>query len=134
MDHRPEVPAFLKQGAELRRTVEPIDGVHAIWCRLRVPVVAGEPVRATSRAALPLDLVNLIGVRGDRLSLGVTSINPDVTGHLARAPIGEWVALTGHTYYDHGVAHGVSMAVMSDAEGVFGTTSTSQIVEPLPQN
>jgi hypothetical protein len=134
VDHRPEVPAFLKHGAELRRTVEPIDGAHAIWCRLRVPVVAGEPVRATSRAALPLDLVNLIGVRGDKLSLGATSINPDVTGHLARAPVGEWVALTGHTYYDHRVAHGVSMAVMSDAAGVFGVTSTSQIVEPLPQN
>jgi hypothetical protein len=98
------------------------------WCRLRVPVVADEPVRATSRAALPLDLGNMMGV----LTLDpsrATSINPDVTGHLCRAPADEWVALTGNTHYDHGVAHGVSMAVLSDSQGTFGITSTSQILD-----
>lgn len=128
VEHHPGVADFLLRGAELRRTTEPIDGVHATWCRLRVPVVAGEPVRATSRAALPLDMVNLLGVGLDPAR--ATSINPDVTGHLCRAPIGEWVALTGNTYYDHEVAHGVSMAVMSDAQGAFGVTSTSQILDP----
>jgi hypothetical protein len=125
---RPGVAEFLRLGAELRRPTEPIDGVHLAWCRLRVPVVAGEPVRATSRAALPLDLANMMGVQTlDHAR--VSSINPDVTGHLNRAPIGEWVALTGNTHYDHGVAHGVSMAVMSDTAGVFGVTSTSQILD-----
>jgi hypothetical protein len=129
VDRLPGVARFLRFGAELRRTVyEPIDGVHAVWCRLRVPVVAGEPVRATSRAALPLDLVNLIGVDLDPAR--ASSINPDVTGHLSRAPVGEWVALTGHTYFAHGVGHGVSMAVMSDADGIFGVASTSQILDP----
>jgi hypothetical protein len=28
------------------------------------------------------------------------------------------------------VGHGVSMAVMSDADGVFGVASTSQILDP----
>jgi acyl-coenzyme A thioesterase PaaI-like protein len=120
---------FLRLGAELRRADEPVDGVHAVWCRLRIPVVAGEPVRATSRAALPLDLANLIGVR--LLPERATSINPDVTGHLTRAPVGEWVALSGNTYYSPATGHGVSMAVMSDTTGVFGTTSTSQIVQPV---
>lgn len=128
VDQWPGIPDFLRFGAELRRTFEPIDGIHAVWCRLRVPVVAGEPVRATSRAALPLDLANLMGVTA---LPGVTSINPDVTGHLCRAPVDEWVALTGHTYFAHDVAHGVSMAVMSDTAGVFGVTSTSQILEPV---
>jgi hypothetical protein len=128
VEDREGVADFLRLGAEMRRTVEPIDGVHAVWCRLRVPVVAGEPVRATSRAALPLDLVNLLGVGLIRAQ--ATSINPDVTGHLCRGPAGEWVALTGHTYYDHAVAHGLSMAVMSDEIGVFGITSTSQILQP----
>jgi hypothetical protein len=119
---------FLRRGAEVRRTTGATDGAHVAWCRLRVPVVAGEPVRTTSRAVLPLDVVNLIGVDLDPTR--ATSINPDVSGHLLRAPVGEWVALTGHTYYDHHVAHGVSMAVMSDADGVFGVTSTSQILDP----
>jgi len=129
VDQIRRVPKFLSDGAELRRGLEPIDGIYAVWCRLRVPVVAGEPVRTTSRAAFPLDMVNLLGV----LTLDpsqASSINPDVTGHLCRAPVDEWVALTGHTHYAHGVAHGVSMAVMSDEEGVFGVTSTSQILDP----
>jgi hypothetical protein len=129
VDHIPGIAPFLRFGAELRRTVyKPIDGIHAVWCRLRVPVVAGEPVRAASRAALPLDLVNLIGVDLDPTR--ASSINPDVTGHLARGPVGEWVALTGHTYFAHDVGHGMSMAVMSDADGVFGVASTSQILDP----
>jgi hypothetical protein len=129
VEHREGVADFLRYGAEMRRTRAPIDGVHAVWCRLRVPVVAGEPVRSTSRAALPLDIVNLMGVALDPTR--ARSINPDVTGHLSRAPVGEWVALTGHTYYAHTVAHGVSMATMSDVDGVFGVTSTSQILQPV---
>ena len=127
VEHLTRVPKFLSHGAELRRTLEPIDGVHAIWCRLRVPVVAGEPVRDSSRAAFPLDMVNLLGVRLDPSK--ATSINPDVSGHLCRGPVGEWAALTGHTHYSHDVAHGVSMAAMSDAAGVFGVASTSQILD-----
>lgn len=130
VEDRPGVADFLRYGAELRRTSEPIDGIHAVWCRLRVPVVAGEAVRATSLAALPLDLVNLLGVELDPTR--ATSINPDVTGHLSRGPIGEWVALTGNTHYAHGVGHGVSVATMSDEAGAFGVTSTSQVLEPLP--
>ncbi len=128
VEPRPGFAEFLRSGAELRRGHEPVDGVHVAWCRLRVPVVDGEAVRATSRAALPLDLGNMMGV----LTLDptrATSINPDVTGHLSRGPVGEWVALTGNTHYDHGVAHGVSMAVLSDSAGTFGITSTSQILD-----
>jgi hypothetical protein len=74
----------------------------------------------------------MVGVRLDPRR--ASSINPDVTGHLSRGPVGEWVALTGHTYYSHDVAHGVSMAVMSDAAGVFGVTSTSQILDAVDEN
>lgn len=125
----PQAPAFLRLGAELRRADEPIDGSHQVWCRLRVPVVAGEPIRATSRAVLPFDLVNKIGASLTRDS--ATTINPDVSGHIARLPVSDWVALIGHSYYDHTVGHGVSMATMRDAAGDFGVTSTSQLVEPI---
>ena len=132
VDHHPGVADFLRLGAELRRTAEPIDGQHAAWVRLRVPVVAGEPVRTSSRTALPMDCVNLIGLaaRQDR-PMRASAINADVTAHVVRAPVGEWVALTGHTYVAHGVGHGLSQAVMSDADGVIGVTSTSQLVQPL---
>lgn len=123
----PGIADFLLLGAELRRTFEPIDGLHGQWIRLRVPVVAGEPVRATSRAALPMDCANLIGVSGP--IDGVSMINADVSGHVFRMPCGEWIAMTGHTRFDHQVGHGMSTATMSDGDGVFGVTSTSQILQ-----
>jgi hypothetical protein len=129
VDDTPGCADFLRFGAELRRSPERYDGQWACWVRLRVPVVAGEPVRATSRAAVPLDMVNLIGIEvEDALHAG--AINPDVTGHVFRPPVGEWVALTGNTFYGLGVGHGMSMGVMTDEVGVFGVTSTSQIVQP----
>jgi len=127
-ENYPGVAEFLKTGAELRRSLEPIDGVHAIWCRLRVPVVAGQPLRATSTAAFPLDMVNLLGVTTLDPSRA-SCLNPDVTGHLFRGPVDDWIAITGHTYFAHDVSHGSSMGVMSDSEGVFGVTSTTQILD-----
>jgi hypothetical protein len=123
----PGVADFLRFGAELRRTLDPLDGVHGAWVRLRVPVVAGEPVRATSRVALPMDCVNLLGV--PRITPQLSAINADVSAHVVRAPVGEWVALVGSTRFAHAVGHGVSMATLSDAQGVFGITSTSQVVQ-----
>lgn len=128
IEHHPGVPEFLRIGAELRRTLEPIDGVHGAWVRFRVPVVAGEEIRSTSRATLPMDCVNLLGV--GRRAFRASAINADVSAHIFRHPEGEWVALTGNTWFASSVGHGVSAATMSDALGVFGVTSTSQIIQP----
>jgi hypothetical protein len=129
VEARPGVAGFLQFGAELRRSTEPIDGDHVAWVRLRVPVVAGEAVRATSKVALPMDCVNLIGVHD--LATGVSAINADVSAHVLRPPVGEWTALVGSTRYGHHVGHGVSMATLSDADGIYGVTSTSQVVQRL---
>lgn len=80
-----------------------------------------------------MDCVNLIGLDSrDGRPMRASAINADVTGHVVRAPVGEWVALTGHTHFAPGVGHGVSAATMSDADGVIGITSTSQLLQPLP--
>ncbi|MCU1486782.1 MAG: hypothetical protein JWN67_3528 [Actinomycetia bacterium] len=126
---QPGVADFLRLGAELRRPPGAVDGRHIAWVRLRVPVVAGEPVRATSRATLPMDVVNLLGV--GRLPPGISAINADVSAHVLRPPVGEWVALVGSTRFAHGLGHGVSMATLGDADGVFGVTSTAQVVQAL---
>lgn len=124
---QPGVAGFLVSGAELRRNAGESTGPHCAWVRLRVPVVAGEPIRATPRITMPMDCVNLIGVAG--LPVGVTAINPDVGAHVVRPLVGEWVALVGDTRFAHGVGHGFSAAHMVDREGVFGVTSTSQVVQ-----
>ena len=123
------MPEFLRIAMDFRRTDPGGDRANGLWCRLRVPVVAGEPIRATSRVTAPMDLVNLIGATFD--IAGVTAINPDVTAHVVRPPVGEWVALVGETIFAHEVGHGVSAATMSDERGVFGLTSTSQVLDRL---
>ena len=130
VEHHPGVARFLCLGAELRRSQEPAAGAFGAWIRLRVPVVAGEPVRPASRAAIPMDMVNLIGVSSLR-SGTATIINADVSAHVLRVPEGEWIGLSGHTYFDLATGHGMSTASMSDRHGVFGTASTSQIVQPI---
>jgi hypothetical protein len=129
VDELPRVADFLRYGAEMRRTAEPVGGLHGVLLRLRVPVVAGEPVRATSRVALPMDFVNLIGL--GLQTMRATAVNPDVSAHVLRPPLDGWVALIGDTRFGPEVGHGVSVATMSDASGVFGITSTSQIVQPV---
>lgn len=124
------VAEFLRSGMDFRRTDAAIHGVHGIWTRLRLPIVAGEPVRATSRVTVPMDLVNLIGVDFDPRLL--TAINPDVSAHVSRPPVGEWVALVGDTRFSHEVGHGVSVATLSDTQGVLGVTSTSQLLDVPP--
>ena len=127
---QPGLAGFLATGAELRRSAADADRPPCAWVRLRVPVVAGEPVRRTSQITLPMDCVNLIGVNG--LPEDVTAINPDVSAHVMRAPAGEWVAMVGETRFAGAIGHGFSMAAMADLDGVFGVTSTSQVVQHRP--
>lgn len=121
------VAGFLVTGAELRRPAGATDGPSCAWLRLMVPVIADEAIRATSRVTLPMDCVNLIGVTG--LPVGFTAINPDVSAHVLRAPVGEWVGLVGDTRFSPTIGHGVSMATVVDREGVVGVTSTSQVAQ-----
>ena len=124
-DHR--LPAFLRSALDFRRLDPEADGANGLWMRLVAPVVAGEPIRDASRATVPMDVVNLIGARFS--DPGFTAINPDVSAHLLRPPVGEWVALTGETLFAHGIGHGISAATMSDEDGVFGISSTSQVLD-----
>lgn len=123
----PGIAGFLRNGAELRRTAGERSGPDCAWVRLRVPVLAGEPVRTTSLVGMSMDCVNLIGITG--LPAGVTAINPDVSAHVVRPPRGEWIGLVGDTRFAHGIGHGFSAATMVDRDGVIGVTSTSQVVQ-----
>jgi hypothetical protein len=130
VEGRDGVPRFLQEGAELRRSPRQDGGPQGIFLRLRCPVIAGEPVRPTSRVALAMDFANVIGVFNFNPKQ-VSTINPDVSAHLARQPVGEWITLTGDTYFAHEVGRGMSVAYMSDEHGVFGVASTCQLVQPL---
>ena len=129
LGHGPGVPAFLRHGAELRRAPLGSSETYGMWMRLLLPVVAGEDVRPTSRLTLTMDFANIIGVHLDPRR--TTAINPDVTAHVLRPPTGEWTGLLGDTRFAHQIGRGISVVTMSDMDGVFGFSSTSQLVAPV---
>ena len=120
------LPGFLK-GIDLRRAPT-LDGTsYGSWLRLQASVVAGEPVRPTSRLTVGFDFANLVGVN-DHVPT-VTMINPDVTAHVLRDPVDEWIAVTGDTRFNPAMGRGVSTASLSDSQGVFATASVSQLLQ-----
>jgi hypothetical protein len=119
----------MMRALDLRRSRVGDSDTYAYWVRLRVPVVAGEPVRATSRQTVGVDFTNCIGAAINPSA--ATTINPDVSAQFLRAPAGEWVAIVGDTRFGHDVGRGISSATLSDRDGVFAVTSASQLVQPV---
>lgn len=92
-------------------------GPAACWLRMRVPLVAGEKTA-------PLDRVLVAADSGNGVSnvLDFTShlfVNPDLTVHLHRLPVSEWVCVDARTSID---AAGVGMteAALHDERGPIG--------------
>jgi hypothetical protein len=123
----PEAPGFLR-AIDMRRAAARDGSNGGVWVRLDVPVVAGEPTNPTALLTVGIDYVNLIGI--DVQTSGMTMINPDVTAQVLRAPVGEWIALTGDTRLNELQGRGISYALLSDTDGVFGTASASQLLQP----
>jgi len=98
------------------------------WFRLRVPVVAGEEttpfVRLAALADFTSGTANYLPI--DRWS----SINADVSIHVLREPVGEWIAVdaVAHAAGD-GIGH--SRATLYDTTGMVGTGSTAQFIDQV---
>lgn len=123
-----EAPGFLR-AIDMRRAGTSDGTGRGVWVRLDVPVVAGEPTNPTALVTVGIDYVNLIGIELQNTA-GLTMINPDVSAQLLRAPVGEWVAVTGDTRLDPILGRGISYALLSDTDGVFGTAMASQLLQP----
>ena len=124
---RPDGPGMMR-AVDLRRARVGESDSYGFWMRLRVPVVAGEPLRATALQTVAVDFANCIGVALDPSA--ASTINPDVSGQFLRAPTGDWLAIVGDTRFDHTVGRGISAATLSDRDGVFAVATTSQLVQP----
>lgn len=122
-------PGFLK-AIDLRRARTRDGSRIGCWLRLDVPVIAGEPISPTARCTVGMDYANLVGLDMTPMTAVVTMINPDVSAHLLRPPVGEWVAVTGDTRFQPSLGRGISCAELSDEQGVFGVASVSQLLQP----
>jgi hypothetical protein len=63
----------------------------------------------------------------------VTMINPDVTAHVLRPPVDEWVAITGETLVHPALGRSMTIATYSDRHGLYAQGSLSQLVQPQPE-
>ena len=72
-------------------------------------------------------MTNTIGVMVDPTTY--TTINPDMTIHVLRAPVGEWVNVAGDTRFSLAAGLGVSDAILGDETGVCAVASTSQLLQ-----
>lgn len=82
-------------------------GPGAVWIRSTAPIVAGEATTPAQRAVIAADFCNGIS---RKLDIGDwIFMNSDLTIHLGRYPVGEWVALDATSSYSNsgrGVASG----------------------------
>lgn len=102
-------------------------GPALAWMRPRVPLIAG-------RETTPLQRVLVAADSGNGLSsvLPIDSwlfINTELTVHLTREPVGEWVSFDAATQVE---ANGVGLATttIGDHQGVIGRGAQSLLIAP----
>ena len=94
-----DVLAFHKDGCEHRYVNGAFSdpGPVQVWIRLSVPLLAGEELTGLQRLVAAADFGN--GVSGALPWDEFVFINPDLTVHLLREPVGEWIGLDSRSHY-----------------------------------
>lgn len=123
-------PGFHNAGVEhrlVRNTSFEAPGPATDWMRLTVPLIAGRETSAFERAVAIADFGNGVSRLFDMDD--VLFVNPDLTVHLHRLPVGEWVCLDAVTHLGpHGV--GLAESVLFDEQGTIGRSTQLLLVEP----
>ncbi|MFI6638433.1 thioesterase family protein [Streptomyces sp. NPDC050504] len=104
-------------------------GPATCWMRMRVPLVAGEEPRPLDRVLTAADSGNGVA---NVLDFGRhLFVNADLTVHLYRHPVGEWVCLQARTSVD---AAGVGLADtrLHDEKGPIGRGAQTLFVTARP--
>jgi hypothetical protein len=101
-------------------------GPGRVWMRLRHPLLPGQPLTPLARLAASADFGNGVGAAlpFDRFLF----INADLTIHLHRPPLGEWMGLDARTLL-HGGGTGMAESVLHDANGSLGRGFQSLVVQ-----
>jgi hypothetical protein len=95
--------------------IEP--GPALVWLRMRQPLVAGEEPSPLQRVMVAADVGN--GVSASLDYQRYLFINVDITVHLERMPVGEWVCVDARTLPQPS-GNGTAESVLSDEGGRIG--------------
>ena len=102
-------------------------GPATVWGRMRHPLVDGEEPTPLQRALVIADSGNGISAELDPRQWWF--INPELSLHLHREPVGEWVCLDAQTHVSDGGV-GLATSVLSDVHGPIGVGAQSLLVGP----
>lgn len=102
-------------------------GPATCWMRAKMPLVEGEQMSRLSRVLVAADSGN--GVSNVLDFAKHVFINADLTVHLARYPVGEWVCLQAATTVDS-AGIGLTDTALHDEEGQIGRAAQSLYVNP----
>ena len=104
-------------------------GPSTVWGRMREELVAGEEPTPLQRVLVVADSGN--GVSSELDLNRWHFINPELTVHLHREAVGEWVCLDATTTISDG-GLGLATSVLSDTTGPVAVGAQSLLVAPRP--
>ena len=102
-------------------------GPAVVWARMRYPLVPDEQPSPLQRVMALADSGN-----GASSELNLSTwhfINPELTVHLHREAVGEWICLDASTTITEG-GLGLATSVLSDTTGALGVGAQSLLVAP----
>lgn len=102
-------------------------GPATVWGRMRHPLVDGEEPTPLQRTLAIADSGN--GISSELDPRDWWFINPELSVHLHREPVGEWVCLDAQTHVSEGGV-GLATSVLSDLSGPVGVGAQSLLVAP----
>ncbi|MBK5305645.1 MAG: thioesterase family protein [Frankiaceae bacterium] len=100
-------------------------GPAAAWARTRVTVVPDEPLSPLQRVLVVADSGS--GISSELDLRRWLFINPELTVHLHREPVGEWICVDASTTISPGGV-GLATSVLSDVEGPVGVGAQTLLV------
>ncbi len=109
------------------RRDEPEPGRATSWLRLNVPFVAGEATSPVMFAAAVADMIPSAGSLFDFATH--LSVNPDLSMHFHRVPLGEWIGYRALTRVTPD-GFGQTDAVLFDQHAAIGRSLKSLLIDP----
>ena len=100
-------------------------GPATAWTRLRHPLVPGEPPSPLQRVLAVADSGN--GISSELELTNWHFINPELTVHVHREAVGEWICLDALTTISRGGV-GLATSVLSDLDGPIGVGAQSLLI------
>jgi hypothetical protein len=101
-------------------------GSGTAWIRLRCPVIEGEEPTPLQRVAAAADFGSGVGNPVRMSDIG--AINPDLTIHVHRDAVGEWIALRSRAWA-HATGVGMAETALFDEHGHLGVALQSLLVQ-----